>query len=102
MIESQEITQLLQRASGGDPAARNALFDSVYQQLRSIARAQRRNWNGNDTLNTTALIHEAYFKLAGSRLADYQGRGGNNDFDAVMQRSKLKGHPRVLLFNRGL
>lgn len=74
MIEPQEITQLLQRASDGDQAARNALFDSVYQQLRSIARVQRRNWNGNDTLNTTSLIHEAYLKLAGSRLADYQGR----------------------------
>lgn len=74
MIESQEITQLLKLASAGDRAARNALFDSVYQQLRSIARAQRRNWNGNDTLNTTSLIHEAYLKLAGGRLADYEGR----------------------------
>jgi len=74
LIESQEITQLLQLASAGDKAARNALFDSVYQQLRSIARAQRRNWNGNDTLNTTSLIHEAYLKLAGGRLADYEGR----------------------------
>lgn len=74
MIESQEITQLLQRASDGDQAARNALFDSVYQQLRSIARVQRRNWNGNDTLNTTSLIHEAYLKLAGDQLANYQGR----------------------------
>jgi len=74
LIESQEITQLLQRASDGDQAARNALFDSVYQQLRSIARIQRRNWNGNDTLNTTSLIHEAYLKLAGGPLADYQGR----------------------------
>ncbi|MCH9694125.1 MAG: sigma-70 family RNA polymerase sigma factor [Gammaproteobacteria bacterium] len=74
MIESQEITQLLQLASSGDSGARNALFDSVYQELRTIARAHRRKWNGNDTLDTTALVHEAYLKLSGGSFADYQGR----------------------------
>lgn len=74
MIESREITQLLQLASSGDRDARDSLFEVVYEKLRAIARAHRRNWSGNHTLNTTALIHEAYLKLAGGELADYQGR----------------------------
>ena len=68
------ITQLLQEASGGNRRASDALFESVYQELRTIARAQRRRWSGNDTLNTTALINEAYLRLAGSALADYTNR----------------------------
>lgn len=71
---SRDITQLLQLASAGDHQANEALFESVYQQLREIARAQRRRWSGNETLNTTALISEAYVKLAGSSLENYRDR----------------------------
>lgn len=69
-----DITQLLQEASGGNRQASDALFESVYHELRIIARAQRRRWSGNDTMNTTALINEAYVRLAGSELADYKNR----------------------------
>lgn len=69
-----DITQLLKEASAGDRRASDALFDSVYQELRAIAKAQRRRWNGNDTLNTTALINEAYVRLASSALANYKDR----------------------------
>ena len=72
--EPSNITQLLQLASAGDRHAADALFHSVYQELRTIARANRRRWHGNDTINTTALIHEAYLKLAGGELADYGSR----------------------------
>jgi len=72
--EPRGITQLLQLASGGDEHANDALFSSVYQELRKIARAQRRRWRGNETLNTTVLIHEAYLKLAGGKIADYRSR----------------------------
>lgn len=72
--EPTNITQLLQLASSGDRRARDALFQSVYQELRKIARAHRRRWHGNETLNTTALIHEAFLKMAGDELADYRNR----------------------------
>lgn len=72
--EPREITQLLQLASAGDRCASDSLFQSVYQELRVIARAHRRRWNGNNTMNTTALIHEAYLKLAGGNIADYRSR----------------------------
>ena len=74
MDGSTAITQLLQAAAAGDQAANNALFDSVYQELHQIARAQRRRWTGNETMNTTALIHEAYAKMAGSASQAYADR----------------------------
>jgi len=72
--DAGQITQLIQAASAGDQRACNALFDSVYQELRQIARANRRRWNGNETLNTTVLINEAYIKLANGKLGNYQDR----------------------------
>lgn len=74
MDESRDITRLLQAAATGDKDAGNALFESIYQELRTIARAHRRRWSGNPTLDTSALINEAYLKLAGSELADYRDR----------------------------
>ena len=62
---AKEITLLLQAASQGDSVAADRLFQVVYAELRRIARSHRRRWVGNDTLNTTALIHEAFVKLDG-------------------------------------
>lgn len=74
MSGAGNITQLLHAAADGDLAAGNALFETVYRELRKIAKAHRRRWRGNDTLNTTALIHEAYVKLADSNAAAYEDR----------------------------
>lgn len=74
MSDAHEITRLIRAASNGDRRASDALFDSVYHELRRIARANRRRWRGNETLNTTALIHEAYLKLANGDLASYRDR----------------------------
>jgi RNA polymerase sigma factor (TIGR02999 family) len=60
------ITRLLSDFENGDRAALEALFPIVYDELRSVARRQRRNWNGEETLGTTALVHEAYLKLVDS------------------------------------
>ena len=59
----ESITELLLAAERGDHAALEALFPIVYDELRSLARRQRRAWHGNPTLNTTALVHEAYLKF---------------------------------------
>lgn len=74
MDNAKDITQLLQAASDGDGEASDALFEAVYQELRTIARAHRRRWHGNETLNTTALINEAYVRLADLERADYANR----------------------------
>ncbi len=59
------ITRLLADIERGDKAALEALFPIIYDELRQVARRQRRNWNGDTTLGTTALVHEAYLKIAG-------------------------------------
>ena len=57
------ITQLLGELRGGRRQAFDDLFPLVYEELRALAHRQRRKWQGNETLNTTALVHEAYLKL---------------------------------------
>lgn len=57
------ITRLLCDFENGDRAALEALFPIVYEELRSVAHRQRRAWNGDATMGTTALVHEAYLKL---------------------------------------
>ena len=56
---------LLEAVERGDAAALTALFSLVYRELRILARRQRRRWHGDITLDTTALVHEVYLKLAG-------------------------------------
>lgn len=68
------ITVLLKAAKDGDIEATNSLFAAVYADLKVIARSNRRRWRGNQTMNTTALIHEVYIRLAGQRQADFANR----------------------------
>jgi RNA polymerase sigma factor (TIGR02999 family) len=70
----EQITQLLRAAADGDRHANDELFTTVYEELRKIARANRNRWQGNQTLNTTALIGEAYLKLAKNDLSTYESR----------------------------
>ena len=58
------ITGLLRAVERGEPGAINALFPLVYEELNALAHQQRRVWHGDFTLNTTALVHEAYLKVA--------------------------------------
>lgn len=59
------VTDLLRELQAGNTAALGELFPLVYGELRSLAHRQRRRWRGDSTLNTTALVHEAYLKLVG-------------------------------------
>ncbi len=70
---SGEVTQLLDDLRRGEPVS-DQLFESVYDALRRIARSHRGRWRGNETLNTTALVHEAYLKLVGGDGASYENR----------------------------
>ena len=58
------VTRLLRDVASGDRDAFDRLVPLVYDELREVARRQRRQWQGDDTLGTTALIHEAYLRLA--------------------------------------
>ena len=61
------VTLLLQRLAGGEEAAFNELIPMIYAELRRIASGQRRRRGSGATLDTTALIHEAYLRLAKRR-----------------------------------
>lgn len=70
-----QVTLALQAARGGDPAALNEAFHLVYDEVRAIARARVARAGGGGTLDTTAVVHEAYLKLArhgGLSFADRQ------------------------------
>jgi RNA polymerase sigma factor (TIGR02999 family) len=59
----QALARLLDGVGAGDRDAFDALVPLVYGELRVLARRQRRRWRGDETLDTTALIHEAYLRL---------------------------------------
>lgn len=60
-----EITRLLLAWQDGDENAFNRVVALTYDELRRISRRQLRRSNGERTLDTTALVHEAYLKLVG-------------------------------------
>ena len=71
---THEITKLLQGWQGGDRAALDALVPVVYEELRHLARCQLRKERPDHTLQSTALVHEAYFRLVGQNLPQWESR----------------------------
>jgi RNA polymerase sigma factor (TIGR02999 family) len=74
MADSLDLTTVLRAVRNGDPRAADELFERVYGELHQIAGGQRRRWGGNETLNTTALVHEAYVKLVNQDVAAWNDR----------------------------
>ncbi|NNE99404.1 MAG: sigma-70 family RNA polymerase sigma factor [Pyrinomonadaceae bacterium] len=69
-----EITQLLNEWSHGDELALEQLMPLVYEELRKMAKQYMRSQRVGHTLQPTALIHEAYAKLAGSGEQNWKNR----------------------------
>lgn len=69
-----DITGLLKAVAGGDREALNALLPLVYDELTLLAHRQRLKWHGDLTLTTTALVHEAYLKLADQKRLPAESR----------------------------
>ncbi len=68
------IGPLLQELRAGHQAAFDELLPLVYDELHRLAERQRRRWEGDETLNTTALVHEAYLRLAGQSAPEWRNR----------------------------
>ena len=75
MTNPEPVTDLLEAARAGDRAALDRVFSIVYEELRGLAHAQRGRWRGDYTLDTTALVHEAYLKLVDQRSSSFRDRG---------------------------
>ena len=65
MPAPNQVTQLLAAVRAGNAEAAEVIWPLVYQELRSIAERQLRRENGDPVLQPTAIVHEAYLKLAG-------------------------------------
>jgi RNA polymerase sigma factor (TIGR02999 family) len=74
MDTSKTVTRLLVELSDGNEAAMDELMPIVYDELRQIARGQLRGERSDHTLNTTALVHEAYLKLVRLDRIQWQNR----------------------------
>ena len=71
-----DVTRLLDAAAAGDPAAAAALLPLVYDELRRLAAARMAEERAGQTLQATALVHEAYVRLVGPADApQWNGRG---------------------------
>jgi RNA polymerase sigma factor (TIGR02999 family) len=79
-----EITRLLKSIGEGDRDALNRLFPVVYAELRAAAHRQLAHIRPGDTLQTTALVHEAYLKLLGTARPVWHDR---RHFFAVASRA---------------
>jgi RNA polymerase sigma factor (TIGR02999 family) len=69
-----EVARLIQAARAGDEDALGALMPLVYDELRRIARNQVRRERPGQTLQPTALVHEAYLRLVDQRQVDWRSR----------------------------
>jgi RNA polymerase sigma factor (TIGR02999 family) len=71
-----DVTQLLDAAAAGDPKAAEELLPLVYDELRKLAAARLAEERPGQTLQPTALVHEAYVRLVGGdRPRGWDGRG---------------------------
>lgn len=73
-FDMPNITQMLREWGNGDAAMMDELFPYVYNELHRQAAAFMRRERGNHTLQTTALVHEAYLKLVDQRNVEWQSR----------------------------
>lgn len=72
--DSAAVRELLEGLQQGDSSALDLLIGILYEELRVIAHNQRRRWRGDDTLGTTALLHEAYGKLRRQKRISIESR----------------------------
>lgn len=84
-----EISELLQAWSNGEPGAADEIMPLVYGELRRQARRYLRRERANHTLQSTALVHEAYIRLAGQRDVAWQNRAHFFGIAAEMMRRIL-------------
>jgi RNA polymerase sigma factor (TIGR02999 family) len=92
--QSGSVTHLLHAWTEGDLQAREALVPIVYRELRRRAAAYFRQERGDHTLQPTALVHEAYVRLAGQDRMIWRNRAQFLAVAAQMMRRVLIDHAR--------
>jgi RNA polymerase sigma factor (TIGR02999 family) len=93
-MSPQEVTRLLADWGRGDRSALDKLFPLVHAELRSIARRQMSQERAGHTLQATALVNEAYLKLAGQEGFEWHDRAHFYAVCAQVMRHILIDHAR--------
>src|SRR5712692_138984 len=93
-VSTHEVTQLLIAWSKGDKAARDKLTPLVYEELRRLAHHYMSHERPGHTLQTTALINEAYLRLVNRKGVHWQNRAHFFAIAATLMRSILVDHAR--------
>ncbi len=93
--QNEDITRLLADLKTGDRAAAEALFPKVYEELRRLAGAYFRNQDAGHTLQPTALVHEAYVKLANAPGVSIENRQHFFMLASRVMRQVLVDHARA-------
>jgi RNA polymerase sigma-70 factor (ECF subfamily) len=92
--EQGEVTLLLRAMADGDPCAADKLLPLVYHELHRLAESCMRRERADHTLQPTALIHEAYLRLAG-KAVDWQNRAHFIGIAAHVMRRVLVDYARA-------
>jgi len=75
MPSMSDVTRILSAIEQGDPTAADQLLPLVYDELRKLAAAKLANEKPGQTLQATALVHEAYIRLVGDSQQSWDSRG---------------------------
>ena len=89
-----DITQLLHELRDGRSEALERLIPVVYEDLRRVARAQLRGRRPGDSLDSNALVHEAYVRLVEQSRAEWNDRGHFFAVSAIAMRQIVVDHAR--------
>jgi RNA polymerase sigma factor (TIGR02999 family) len=90
-----DVTRLLQQWTDGDRQALDSLIPLLYEHLRRLAHQRLRYEDASPSLNTTALVHEAYFKLVDLRTARFRDRAHFLAMASRVMRRLLIDHARA-------
>ena len=94
MTSGGEVTQLLRQMRRGNRAAAEQVLPMLYSELHRLAEGYMRRERPDHTLQATALIHEAYLRLAGEEI-EWQDRAHYIGFAAHVMRQVLVDHARA-------
>jgi len=94
-MASSDVTQLLVDWGKGDAAALDRLTPLVYDELRRLARAYLRRERSDHTLQSTALVNEAWMRLIDQQRVEWRGRSHFFGIAAQMMRRILVDHARA-------
>src|SRR5215471_14193266 len=99
-LSKKDVTSLLQAWNEGDPHAPDKLAPLIYAELRKLARRSMRKENPQHTLETGALINEAYLRLADWKNARWENRAHFYGVAAQIMRRVLVDHARAHAYQK--